>query len=814
MEPKRLTDPDQLGEWHITGRLGEGGFGTVFLAEKGTQKAAIKVIRTELVEEFDARNRLVIESEILSRISNPYIGRILDSDLISETPWIATEFINGPTLDEKVKYEGPLDEIVWFNLAANLFHAIADFNKLGVIHKDIKPSNIILGETGNKLIDFGIAHITGKTQKKSYGDREGSIFFSSPEHSLPNANFKMDVFSLATTLAYAGKTEGTEKIWSGKDELQLMRCINEDSPNLEGLTENQRNYLLPLFEKNPSDRPSSSDAYEKALQFIEFLVGKSAKPNPLKGRSVYKRILFSRKTSAFGAAAIVALFGFLFGGNFFGNDSQSDRLVEACKNSLQAGNLNFALEACNKAVTEGNQQAVIYLARAHKAIGSDDQARDILEKCKDQDVNCLSDYAYFFENGEKRLINLKSAESRGDPEAAWRIGNILEKDSPIEAQSFFEKGSKNGSAVASLLLATYWSNDKRGDFTKAINYAKLALGGDLTANPGLLSIDYPVERLIDAYYRKANDIPGLFDFLTDCANKKIIFCVSNLASTYLEEENYADAKKWGLEGAELKDGRSMYILGQVAAQKNKLLPKGTSDPVIDAEIVGWYKKAAEVGDIQGTFSLAFFTSMALGGIERDFRESCNLYQKTMSLITEVKGTYKEEIDHQETYKNSAQLFQLQSCQKLLLDGAPPITFDPIKPSKSPTPKPLASSNSDLEESVPNAKNIITLQPFGRVFEGALDWMIPLTLNAKEPVPPITGVQFRLLGFPNKKWLSIAYKLKTETDGGVYGQVDKIFLSILAQKQVCPEFRFVQIENNEVVKQWLPGLPECSNDYIP
>ena len=93
-------------------------------------------------------------------------------------------------------------------------------------------------------------------------------------------------------------------------------------------------------------------------------------------------------------------------------------------------------------------------------------------------------------------------------------------------------------------------------------------------------------------------------------------------------------------------------------------------------------------------------------------------------------------------------------------------------------------------------------------------MIPLTLNAKEPVPPIDGVQFRLLGFPNKKWLSIAYKLKTETNGGVYGQVDKFFLAILAQQQVCPEFRFVQIENNEVVKQWLPGLPECSNDYIP
>ena len=125
------------------GRLGEGGFGTVYLAEKGAQKAAIKVIKSEFVEEGDARARLATEAEVLSKLSNPYIGKILDSDVSGDLPWIATEFINGPTLDNKVKYEGPLTEIEWFNLAANLFHAIVAANELGVIHKDIKPSNAL-----------------------------------------------------------------------------------------------------------------------------------------------------------------------------------------------------------------------------------------------------------------------------------------------------------------------------------------------------------------------------------------------------------------------------------------------------------------------------------------------------------------------------------------------------------------------------------------------------------------------------------------------------------------------------------------------
>lgn len=266
MEPKKINDPDELGGWRINGRLGEGGFGTVFLAEKGVQKAAIKVIRQEFLKENDARNRLRIEAEVLSKLSESTIGQILDSDLSGEYPWIATEFVNGPTLNEKVKYEGPLNEIKWFHLAADLFHAIVSASNKGIIHKDIKPSNIILGETGTKLIDFGIAHISGNSKSIAFGDREGTTAFSSPEHFLPKSNPKMDVFSAAATLAFAAKGAS---IWKGQSDLQLMRAINEDIPNLDGLTENQVNFLLPLLEKNPSDRLSAQDALSNALKYIE-----------------------------------------------------------------------------------------------------------------------------------------------------------------------------------------------------------------------------------------------------------------------------------------------------------------------------------------------------------------------------------------------------------------------------------------------------------------------------------------------------------------------------------------------------------------
>jgi hypothetical protein len=81
------------------------------------------------------------------------------------------------------------------------------------------------------------------------------------------------------------------------------------------------------------------------------------------------------------------------------------------------------------------------------------------------------------------------------------------------------------------------------------------------------------------------------------------------------------------------------------------------------------------------------------------------------------------------------------------------------------------------------------------------------------VPPITNLQFRLIGYPNKSWLDVGYKLKV-SNNGVQALVDKVLFEILFKKTVCPEFRFVRIENGLVVNIWNSGTPECATDYIP
>ena len=830
MEPLKSNDPSVLGDWRVMGRLGQGGFGTVFLAEKGAQKAAIKVIKSEFVEESDARARLTTEADVLSRLSNPFIGKILDSDLKGELPWIATEFINGPTLDNKVKYEGPLEEIEWFNLAANLFHAIVAANELGVIHKDIKPSNIILGETGTKLIDFGIAHIEGRTKTVVFGDREGSTPFSSPEHFTPRSNPKMDVFSAAATLAFAGKGSS---IWTGENDLQLMRSINDDEPDLSGLTQNQISFLMPLFEKNPSDRPSSLDAHQSALGFIEYLLGNSKKPAPLKGSSVYRKVIFSRK--ALIVSLVILIPATLLIANYANMQSlisgifnpEGTKLVSECRTNLQNGNIDLAVESCFNATSAGMTGSNPYLARAYLAKKSKPQAETVLKACKETNKTCLSDYAYFFQSGNEAIKNLKLAYSMGDVEATWRIGSLYEKKNQMaSALDWYELGSKSDNAGANISLALYWGRDSIKNYKRAITHAKMAIGGDLSGRPDLLLIDNVPERLIDSLYTKAEDVTGKISYFTDCANKKSAFCIETLAYAYLLEKDFVNAKKWGLLGAEINNAKSMWVLARVEAQRNASLPKGTSDASIDAAVVNWYKKAAELGDVKSAISLGFSYALGLGELESDLRESCMWFQKGMASITERKGSWKEEIGDVKDYEEAAQFFELSNCQIRLLGDSPLIgrsTSTPAaskssapKPSTSPSPKPIASSES-FKVSAPLASNFQVDDIFGRAFKNALNyWVIPLTNAKGAKVPEITAIQFRLIGYPNADWLDVPHKLKTDADfGTVHAEVDDIlFAVIFKDRKYCPEFRAVREENGKIVRIWNKGQPECATDYNP
>ena len=712
MQPKKANDPDELGGWRINGRLGEGGFGTVFLAEKGAQKAAIKVIRQEFVQEDDARNRLATEAEVLSKLSDPAIGKILDSDLSGEFPWIATEFINGPTLEDKIKYEGPLEEIAWFNLAANIFHAIISANELGIIHKDIKPSNIILGETGNKLIDFGIAHISGQTRTAIFGDREGSTPFSSPEHFTVKSDPKMDVFSTAATLAYAARGNS---IWSGDNELQLMRSINEDQPNLEGLSENQAKFLGPLLEKNPSGRPSAITAHATALGYIEFLLGRSKRPRPVKTRSKIKKILFTR-------GAIVGL---------------SVVLVAAAGATL-TNNDNLSI---NTVISEVPSNSETIVSTATSPSGNNTQLNPV-KSIASSSRECEDEYV---RNGSNVLTVCLPSANKGDLTSIFYMGRAYFSNSNYkEAEKWFLIGAKKNDLNSTrYLIDTYTqtSNTKERDrWTKIcadtgyaqtdtsplkdVAYCKMMHGFILTragaTKEAILYLsdaaDYgngDAATWLGIHYRDLDDevkalkwlkraaeigsatginaLIGYADQIgdTELTRKWLLVSAESgnqvnmgvLALTYFYEKDMASAKKWATKGVSFGDVLSTYVLGASTydtgqkAEGKALLLKAANKGNIEAirklgsiyrldeknldEAAKWYEKLAARNDFSGT---AYFSAI-LFMLGKD-EESCVYNDKVIELGNRAKqnGTYDSSLmdEDMERAKSTADSW----CNKL------------------------------------------------------------------------------------------------------------------------------------------------------
>lgn len=793
MEPKKANDPDELGGWRINGRLGEGGFGTVFLAEKGAQKAAIKIIRQEFVQEDDARARLATEAEVLSKLSDPSIGKILDSDLTGEFPWIATEFINGPTLDDKVKYEGPLEEIPWFNLAANIFHAIVSANALGIIHKDIKPSNIILGETGNKLIDFGIAHISGQTKTANFGDREGSTPYSSPEHFTIRVNPKMDVFSAASTLVFAGKGSSA---WQGSNDLQLMRSINDDTPDFVGLSENQINFLEPLFEKNPSDRKSAIEARDSALAFIEYLLGKRKKPFPQKTKQIFKipgkiiknvarnwlrikskkiRVLLLILGVTLTSIIFNSLFGVIFWTIAFLLIPIGLVLLSVKTFRKGLGKSEWGRRSFPKAVLifllSLILPVILMLTTLFYSLTVPLYVRDFIWSISPNRESTS-------QNSTKNIQNLDSEKPLPEKPQNSDKGNINPSitSAPLSINLTAQQRAKQEACV-------------RISYEKKYNEAnkvclELAKIGDAKSQYALGYNYGQLGKKTDSEF-----------WLKKAAAQNWPEALAGLAWKEYQSKNLSAATAYAIKAADLGSASALNTLGVIAEDQRRW-----------NDAVNWYTKAWELKEVWGAINL--------GNIyEAHFKD--NLVSEKWYLAAAKTGDGEAEYAYGNFLKNTFAK-NLEACgwfQKSNEHGWNQGKTAYAKYCVNADPLPSPTSTKEFTPSAPLAKGVTTKDVFGRVLDAGIDWNVPLTSYSSDPVPAITGLQFRLLGYSNKIWLDIPYKLK-KTDYGVQAQVDQLVLSMILNKKVCPEFRFVREVNGEITNVWVPGLPECSTDYVP
>ncbi len=172
----------RIGPYRLIEEIGEGGMGVVHLALDPRGRAvAIKVLRAHVAHDADARQRLSREVDTLSRIRDARVASVIDADVMAPRPYIVTRYVPGPALDEVVEEHGPLAPADLLRLARGIAEAIRSIHACGVVHRDIKPGNVLIEDGEPVLIDFGIAHLQDDVRHTVGGLVMGTPGYLSPE---------------------------------------------------------------------------------------------------------------------------------------------------------------------------------------------------------------------------------------------------------------------------------------------------------------------------------------------------------------------------------------------------------------------------------------------------------------------------------------------------------------------------------------------------------------------------------------------------------------------------------------------------------
>ncbi|WDM12021.1 protein kinase [Streptomyces lavenduligriseus] len=254
--PLTHHDPARLGTYHLTARLGSGGMGTVYLARSDSGRTvALKTMHARSAADPVLRTRFRLETDAARVIGGEYGARVFDADLAHETPWLATEYLIGPPLDEAVRLNGPLPERTVRAVGARLCAALARLHDSEVVHRDLKPSNIMVTADGPKVIDFGIARALGDDRLTRAGSAAGTPAFMSPEQAAGEEHTPAgDVFALAGVLVHAATGRGPFGTGQAADLLYRVRYAE---PDLTGVPAGLLPVLLPCFAKDPRQRPTT-----------------------------------------------------------------------------------------------------------------------------------------------------------------------------------------------------------------------------------------------------------------------------------------------------------------------------------------------------------------------------------------------------------------------------------------------------------------------------------------------------------------------------------------------------------------------------
>lgn len=258
LSPLTHDDPVAIGAYRLLARLGSGGMGTVYLARSaGGRTVALKTMHAGIASDPASRARFRLETDAARVIGRHHGAMVVDADSLAETPWLATEYVLGPPLDEAVALSGPLPESSVRALGAALAGALAQLHASDVVHRDLKPSNVMVTAYGPKIIDFGIARAAGDDRLTRTGAAAGTPAFMSPEQATGQEHTPAgDVFALAGVLTYAATGRGPFGSGQAADLLYRVRYAD---PDLTGVPDLLAPILYHCLSKEAGRRPTTSD---------------------------------------------------------------------------------------------------------------------------------------------------------------------------------------------------------------------------------------------------------------------------------------------------------------------------------------------------------------------------------------------------------------------------------------------------------------------------------------------------------------------------------------------------------------------------
>jgi serine/threonine kinase PknH len=248
--------PRKIGPYRVLEKIGEGGMGVVYLAtDAENRRVAVKVLGPALVGDPDARLRLAREVETMRRVRSRHVAQVLDADVIGPSPYIVTRYVPGPSLDAAVRQSGPLRGPALLRLAGGLAEALAAIHMAGVVHRDLKPGNVLLDDGHPVVIDFGIAHLPDTTRLTKTGLVMGTPGYLSPEviEGRP-ASGATDVHAWGATVAFAAT--GRPPYGTGDFQTVFFRII-EGRAELGGVPPELLPLVTAALSADPPSRPTA-----------------------------------------------------------------------------------------------------------------------------------------------------------------------------------------------------------------------------------------------------------------------------------------------------------------------------------------------------------------------------------------------------------------------------------------------------------------------------------------------------------------------------------------------------------------------------